>query len=201
VGHLRPVRHRRPVPGAQNPTYTSQLRTRSSHTCAAGRLSAGKSAISAITYPAAEIARSASATYDFPPAGKFRSSEVCDGPRGVTSRNRMRVLLERGYCLAHAASSAPRPRAQAPVRSKQALLPPCRNCPRRPFACRADRAAYGAVRDIQHSSDLAVLTTRSEQRRHFPAPVRQFADGLPPGANTPRCQAESVRETWRLPES
>ena len=46
------------------PTYTSQLRTRSSHTCAAGWSAAGKSAISTITCPAAEIARSASATYD-----------------------------------------------------------------------------------------------------------------------------------------
>ena len=77
VRHLWLVPHRRPVPGAQTPTYTSQPRTRSSHTCATGRPSAGKSAISTITRPAAETARSASATYD-PFSGKFRSSEVCD---------------------------------------------------------------------------------------------------------------------------
>ena len=60
------------------PMYTSQLRTLSAHTCVAGWSAAGKSAISTITCPAAETARSASAAYEIPPAGKFRSSDVCD---------------------------------------------------------------------------------------------------------------------------
>ena len=59
------------------PTYTSHPRTRSTHSCAAGRSAAGKSAMSTITCPAAEIARSAAATYDIP-FGNFRSSEVCE---------------------------------------------------------------------------------------------------------------------------
>ena len=78
VGHLRLVPHRRAVPGAQHP----HIHVTAAHPLRAqlrGRLvSGGKSAISTITCPAAEIARSASATYDFPPAGKFRSSEVCE---------------------------------------------------------------------------------------------------------------------------
>ena len=48
------------------PTYTSHPRTRSAHSCAAGRSAAGKSAMSTITCPSAETARSAAATYDIP---------------------------------------------------------------------------------------------------------------------------------------
>jgi len=59
------------------PTYTSHPRTRSAHTRAGAWPAAAKSAMSTTTCPAAEIARSAAATYDVP-FGKFRSSEVCE---------------------------------------------------------------------------------------------------------------------------
>jgi hypothetical protein len=65
------------VNGAGHLPPTSQPRTRSAHSRAAGCPAAGKSAMSTITCPAAETARSASATYD-PCSGKCRSSEVCD---------------------------------------------------------------------------------------------------------------------------
>ena len=48
------------------PTYTWHPRTRSMHSWAGGWSAAGKSAMSTITCPAAEIARSAAATYEFP---------------------------------------------------------------------------------------------------------------------------------------
>ena len=57
------------------PTYASHPRTRSAHSCAAGWLAAGNPAMSTITCPAAETARSTAATYDIP-GGNSRSSEV-----------------------------------------------------------------------------------------------------------------------------
>ena len=79
IGHLRLVPHRRAVPGAQHPHIHLQPRTRSAHTCAAGWSAAGKSAISTITCPAAEIARSASVTYDVPPRGSSAAQTYATG--------------------------------------------------------------------------------------------------------------------------
>ena len=74
TGHLP---HRGAVPGAQHPDkYLTPPHPVRAQPC--GDLIGGwKSAMSTITCPAAETARSAAATYDIP-RGKSRSSEVCE---------------------------------------------------------------------------------------------------------------------------
>ncbi len=73
IRDLGPVPHQGAVPGAQHTDI--HLAPPHTLTCAAGWSAAGKSAMFTITCPAAEIARSAAATYDVP-VGSSRNSDV-----------------------------------------------------------------------------------------------------------------------------